>query len=40
MDNYARLAEWAASADRVVFLLLALDRIDGEGETNAGYYLK
>jgi putative ATP-binding cassette transporter len=27
-DNYARLAEWAASANRVASLLLALDRID------------
>lgn len=26
-DNYARLAEWAASANRVASLLLALDRI-------------
>jgi putative ATP-binding cassette transporter len=32
-DNYARLAEWAASANRVASLLLALDRIDGEGES-------
>jgi vitamin B12/bleomycin/antimicrobial peptide transport system ATP-binding/permease protein len=31
-DNYARLAEWAASANRVASLLLALDRIGGEGE--------
>jgi putative ATP-binding cassette transporter len=31
-DNYARLSEWAASANRVASLLLALDRIDGEGE--------
>jgi len=30
-DNYARLAEWAASANRVASLLLALDRIDNEG---------
>jgi putative ATP-binding cassette transporter len=30
-DNYARLAEWAASANRVASLLLALDRIGGEG---------
>jgi putative ATP-binding cassette transporter len=28
-DNYARLAEWAASANRVASLLLALDRIEG-----------
>jgi vitamin B12/bleomycin/antimicrobial peptide transport system ATP-binding/permease protein len=27
-DNYARLAEWAASANRVASLLLALDEID------------
>lgn len=27
-DNYARLAEWAASANRVASLLLALDQID------------
>src|SRR5450631_1368776 len=31
-DNYARLAEWAASANRVASLLLALDRVGGEGE--------
>jgi len=31
-DNYARLAEWAASANRVASLLLALDQIDREGE--------
>jgi putative ATP-binding cassette transporter len=29
-DNYARLAEWAASANRVASLLLALDGIDGD----------
>jgi vitamin B12/bleomycin/antimicrobial peptide transport system ATP-binding/permease protein len=29
-DNYARLAEWAASANRVASLLLALDQIDGK----------
>ena len=34
-DNYARLAEWAASANRVASLLLALDQIDGEGENAA-----
>lgn len=28
-DNYAKLAEWAASANRVASLLLALDEIDG-----------
>jgi ABC-type uncharacterized transport system fused permease/ATPase subunit len=27
-DNYARLAEWAASANRVASLLLALDEVD------------
>ena len=31
-DNYARLSEWAASANRVASLLLALDRIGGEAE--------
>ncbi len=30
-DNYARLAEWAASANRVASLLLALDQIDQPG---------
>jgi putative ATP-binding cassette transporter len=35
-DNYARLAEWAASANRVASLLLALDRIDGAGEDAGG----
>ena len=35
-DNYARLAEWAASANRVASLLLALDQIDREGENAAG----
>jgi putative ATP-binding cassette transporter len=34
-DNYARLAEWAASANRVASLLLALDQIDREGEQAA-----
>jgi len=33
-DSYARLAEWAASANRVASLLLALDQID-EPTTNA-----
>jgi putative ATP-binding cassette transporter len=28
-DNYARLAEWAASANRVASLLLVLDQIEG-----------
>jgi len=32
-DNYARLAEWAASANRVASLLLALDRIGDERTT-------
>jgi vitamin B12/bleomycin/antimicrobial peptide transport system ATP-binding/permease protein len=31
-DSYGRLAEWAASANRVASLLLALDQIVGEGE--------
>jgi putative ATP-binding cassette transporter len=35
-DNYARLAEWAASANRVASLLLALDQIDRGGENTAG----
>jgi putative ATP-binding cassette transporter len=35
-DNYARLAEWAASANRVASLLLALDQIDGGSENAAG----
>jgi vitamin B12/bleomycin/antimicrobial peptide transport system ATP-binding/permease protein len=30
-DNYARLAEWASSANRVASLLLALDEIDRPG---------
>ena len=30
-DNYARLAEWAASANRVASLLLALDQTDQSG---------
>ncbi len=30
-DNYARLAEWASSANRVASLLLALDEIDPPG---------
>jgi putative ATP-binding cassette transporter len=34
-DNYARLAEWAASANRVASLLLALDRI-GDGGDEGG----
>lgn len=32
-DNYARLAEWAASANRVASLLFALDRVDPADET-------
>ena len=35
-DNYARLAEWAASANRVASLLLALDQIEGGSEHAAG----
>jgi vitamin B12/bleomycin/antimicrobial peptide transport system ATP-binding/permease protein len=30
-DNYARLAEWASSANRVASLLLALDEVDRPG---------
>ena len=29
-DSYGRVAEWAASANRVASLLLALDQIDGQ----------
>ena len=32
-DNYARISEWAASANRVASLLLALDRIDQSDPT-------
>jgi putative ATP-binding cassette transporter len=32
-DNYARLAEWASSANRVASLLLALDEIDRPDQT-------
>lgn len=32
-DNYARLAEWASSANRVASLLLALDQIDQPDRT-------
>src|SRR5450631_2208530 len=35
-DNYARLAEWAASANRVASLLLALDLIDADEGNAAG----
>jgi putative ATP-binding cassette transporter len=34
-DSYARLAEWAASANRVASLLLALDQIDRSSATVA-----
>jgi vitamin B12/bleomycin/antimicrobial peptide transport system ATP-binding/permease protein len=37
-ENYARLSEWAASANRVASLLLALDQIDCEGENTASIY--
>jgi vitamin B12/bleomycin/antimicrobial peptide transport system ATP-binding/permease protein len=37
-DNYARLAEWAASANRVASLLLALDQIEGGSENAAGFH--
>jgi putative ATP-binding cassette transporter len=33
-DNYARIAEWAASANRVASLLLALDQVDQSGPTS------
>ena len=32
-DNYARLAEWASSANRVASLLLALDEVDRPDQT-------
>lgn len=32
-DNYSRIAEWAASANRVASLLLALDQVDQSGPT-------
>jgi putative ATP-binding cassette transporter len=35
-DNYARLAEWTASANRVASLLLALDQIEGKAEDAGG----
>jgi vitamin B12/bleomycin/antimicrobial peptide transport system ATP-binding/permease protein len=34
-DNYGRIAEWAASANRVASLLLALDQIDGQTSPGA-----
>jgi putative ATP-binding cassette transporter len=34
-DSYARLAEWAASANRVASLLLALDQVDRSNTTVA-----
>jgi vitamin B12/bleomycin/antimicrobial peptide transport system ATP-binding/permease protein len=34
-DSYGRIAEWAASANRVASLLLALDQIDGQISTSA-----
>jgi ABC-type uncharacterized transport system fused permease/ATPase subunit len=37
-ENYAHLSEWAASANRVASLLLALDQIDREGENTASIY--
>jgi ABC-type uncharacterized transport system fused permease/ATPase subunit len=30
-ENYAKLAEWASSANRVASLLLALDAVDASG---------
>jgi vitamin B12/bleomycin/antimicrobial peptide transport system ATP-binding/permease protein len=35
-DNYARLAEWAASANRVASLLLALDEVDHSDRSLSG----
>jgi putative ATP-binding cassette transporter len=35
-DNYARLAEWASSANRVASLLLALDEVDRSDAQYAG----
>jgi putative ATP-binding cassette transporter len=32
-DNYTRIADWAASANRVASLLLALDQVDQSGPT-------
>jgi putative ATP-binding cassette transporter len=34
-DNYAKLAEWASSANRVASLLLALDEVDPSGPASA-----
>jgi putative ATP-binding cassette transporter len=34
-DSYGRIAEWAASANRVASLLLALDQIDGQASPGA-----
>jgi putative ATP-binding cassette transporter len=34
-DNFAKLAEWASSANRVASLLLALDKVDRPGRTTA-----
>ena len=33
-DSYGRIAEWAASANRVASLLLALDQIDGQASSS------
>jgi putative ATP-binding cassette transporter len=33
LDNYTRIADWAASANRVASLLLALDQVDQSGPT-------
>ncbi len=35
-DNYAKLAEWASSANRVASLLLALDEVDRSDRNVAG----
>ena len=34
-DSYGRIAEWAASANRVASLLLVLDQIDGQASPGA-----
>jgi putative ATP-binding cassette transporter len=39
-DNYARLAEWASSANRVASLLLALDQVDRPDPNAAGRKLE
>jgi ABC-type uncharacterized transport system fused permease/ATPase subunit len=34
-DSYGRISDWAASANRVASLLLALDQIDGQTSPGA-----